>query len=46
MVNELILEVESDKDIADVIRDAKCPSLYTWQNAIKTKVVQLLPVKA
>ena len=43
LVNELILEVESDKNITNVIKEAKCPSLYTWEHAIKTKVVQVLP---
>ena len=43
LVNELILEVESDKNITNVIKEAKCPSLYTWEHAMKTKVVQVLP---
>lgn len=42
LVNELILEVESDKDIAQIVSDAKCPSLFTWAHEIKTKIVQTL----
>lgn len=43
LVNELVLEVESDKDISKIISDAECPSLFTWAHAIKTRIVQTLP---
>jgi uncharacterized OsmC-like protein len=42
LIQELILEVEADKDIASIIKEAqeKCPSVYAWSHAIKTQIYQ------
>ena len=44
LVNELILEVEADKDITSIFNDAKCPAMFTWGHAIKTRVIQVQKV--
>jgi uncharacterized OsmC-like protein len=43
LIKELILEVEADKDIANIINIArqKCPSVYAFSNSIKTEIAQV-----
>jgi uncharacterized OsmC-like protein len=40
LIKELILEVEADKNITDIIEEAreKCPSVYAWSHPIKTEI--------
>ncbi|HYB05093.1 MAG TPA: OsmC family protein [Nitrososphaerales archaeon] len=43
LIKELILEVVADKDIANIIEEAreKCPSVYVWSHPIKTEILQV-----
>ena len=44
LIRELILEVEADKNISNIIEEAreKCPSVYAWNNPIKTEILQVV----
>jgi organic hydroperoxide reductase OsmC/OhrA len=47
LVSQLTLEIEADRDIADMIRIAreKCPSVYAWSHPIKTEIVQVSTIQ-
>ncbi len=42
LIQELVLEVEADKDIAGIVKEAqeKCPSVYAWSHPIRTEIFQ------
>lgn len=43
LIKELIIEVEADKNIESIIKEAeeKCPSVYAWSQPIKTEIRQI-----
>jgi uncharacterized OsmC-like protein len=42
LINDLTLEVEADKNITSIIKEAqeKCPSIYAWSHPINTEIRQ------